>query len=149
MGNIINVTPKVRSQTAIAPQKSMAASKRWISNQFYQALNRHMETNEDGDSITYAQKMIEGVIDMATDDERDDYVRLAATKFIVEHMEGKAGTMQDETHEEMPQIVINVKNMNMNNIQNNVTRIAEPEPQNDIIAEMEAEYAEVENGESD
>lgn len=145
MGSIIPATTR-RKEKALAPQKSMASSKRWISDQFYQALNRHMGVNDDGEDITYAQKMVEGVVDMATDDERDDYVRLAATKFIVEHMEGKAGTIQEERHEEMPQIVINVKNMNMNNIQDTVKKAISPVPKNDIIAEMEAEYSEVDNG---
>lgn len=145
MASIIPVSTR-RQEKAIVPQKSMASSKRWISDQFYQALNRHMGVNDDGEDVTYAQKMIEGVVEMATDDERDDYVRLAATKFIIEHMEGKASTMKEESHEEMPQIVINVKNMNMNNIQN-VSQVSNPVPQNDVIAEMEAEYAEVDDGE--
>lgn len=133
----------------IEPQKSFASTKRLISNMFYKSLNRHMDVDKNGESVTYLQAMVDGVVDMATDKERDDYVRLAATKFVTEHLEGKAGTMQDETHEEMPQIVINVKNMNLNNIQNNASALKDAVPQNDIISEIEAEYTEVIDGESD
>lgn len=103
MGTIIPTQQKTK--TASPAFASFADSKRWISNEFYQGLNRYV-TLSDGSRVTYAQQMVMSVIDMATNPEKDDYVRLAATKFITEHLEGKASVMKDETHEEIPKFAI-------------------------------------------
>ncbi len=83
---------------------SLDSSKRWLSKLFYDELSRHEDTG--GDLRTRAQVLVEGIVSMATDKEKDDYVRLAASKFIVEHLEGKPQQMQDDRREQMPQLVI-------------------------------------------
>lgn len=140
MSEITGIT-SYNKDKGVSPRKSFADTKRWLSNEFYQALNRHTVTN-DGDMITNAQAMVNGIIDMAVNPEKDDYVRLAASKFIIEHMEGKASAMTDEKHEDIPQIVINVKNMNMSNIQNNIAQLSESVPSSDVIDEMGIQYSE-------
>ncbi len=129
------------SDTRIPARKSFADTKRWLSNEFYQCLNQ-FKINENGERLTNAQAMVQGIVDMAVDPEKDDYVRLAASKFIIEHMEGKASAMTEEKHEEMPQIVINVGNVNMNNIQNNIASISSPQPKEDVIDEITTDFEE-------
>ena len=135
MGIIANPRQTESLPQDVAPRKSFADTKRFISQQFYQGLNRHM-TTEDGNSVTYLQQMVQGTIDMATDPERDDYVRLAATKFIVEHLEGKAATMTEEKHEEMPKLVICVGDTSAEEIKKNITELEGAEPKEDIEIEI-------------
>lgn len=90
--------PKTRGPAALD------GSKRWLSKLFYDELNRSEDFG--GDLRTRAQVLVEGIVNMATDSEKDDYVRLAASKFIVEHLEGKPQQMQDDRREQMPQLVI-------------------------------------------
>ena len=110
---------------------SFAATKRWLSKTFYEELNRHVAT-DDGDYRTNAQLMVEGVVSMATDPTKDDYVRLAASKFIVEHLEGKASAMQEERHEEMPRLVICVGDPMKRDLDENAEKFKDAVPSSDI-----------------
>lgn len=136
MGIISNATPKKASPTT--QNKSFKETKKWISEEFYQALNRHM-VNDDGISVTYAQQMVASVVDMATNPEKDDYLRLAATKFITEHLEGKASTMTDDRHEEMPKLVICVQGTSPSDMAETVKELEGAEPKEDILIEISDE----------
>lgn len=129
-----NITPG-RMEGSVSPKKTFTDTKRWISGEFYQALNRHM-TTPDGNSVTYMQQMVASVVDMATDPERDDYARLAATKFIVEHLEGKAQTMSDDRHEEMPKLVICVQGTSADQIRKAAKELEGTEPPEDVLVDV-------------
>lgn len=133
----------ITSEERLPARKSFADTKRWLSNEFYQCLNQ-FSINEDGERVTNAQAMVQGIVDMATDPEKDDYVRLAASKFIIEHMEGKASAMTEDKHEEMPQIIINVGDVSMNNIQNNVSTLSPSIPKEDVVDEITTDFEESE-----
>jgi len=85
--------------------KSYADQKRWISNEFYRALNEYTEL-DDGSQVTKIQAAVKSVVDSMSDPETDPYYRLAALKFVTEHLEGKAAAMKEEQHEEMTKIAI-------------------------------------------
>lgn len=122
-------------KSEITPRKSFADTKRWLSGEIYQALSRFKE-NPDGDSITYAQDMIQDLVDMATDREQDAYLRLAAKKFIVEHLEGKAQTMSDEVKEEMPKLVICVGDVTTKQIKETLKDEEGAVPKEDVLVEI-------------
>ena len=136
MGIIANVNNG--GQSLPSAKKSFRDTKKWLSEEFYQALNRHM-TNDEGVSVTYAQQMISGVVDMATNPEKDDYVRLAATKFITEHLEGKAGTMTEDKHEEMPKLVICVQGTSPDELKHISEQFEDAEPKEDVVVEISNE----------
>lgn len=138
MGYIINTPSCTNSDRDIKPQQSFASTKRWLSNAFYQELNRHAET-ASGDYKTKAQLMIEGIVDMAIDPEKDDYVKLAASKFIIEHLEGKAGVAQEEHKETMPKMVIQIDKVDATIINNNAAINTNPEPKSDIAEKIVSE----------
>lgn len=91
----------------IAARPSYVDQKRWISNEFYQALNE-FTIMDNGMRVTKIQGAVRSVVDSMIDPEADPYYRLAALKFVTEHLEGKASAMKDETNEEMPKLVIAV-----------------------------------------
>ncbi len=135
MGIIANPSRDDFQVKEVSPNKTFADTKRFISQQFYQALNRHF-TTDNGNYVTYLQQMVQNTIDMAVNPEKDDYVKLAATKFIVEHLEGKAGVMTDERHEEMPKLVICVNDTTNEEIKKNITELEGATPKEDIIVEI-------------
>lgn len=135
MGIIANPNRENHQDKEVAPIKTFADTKRFISQQFYQALNKHFAT-DDGNYITYLQQMVQNTIDMAVNPEKDDYVKLAATKFIVEHLEGKAGVMTEDRHEEMPKLVICVNDTTTEEIKKNIKNLDGAEPKEDIVVEI-------------
>lgn len=138
MGTIVPQTQNKDITRPVNPRKSFADTKRWISNMFYQELNRHMQTDE-GEQITFAQEMVRDTVRMATDPEEDAYVKLATRKFIIEHMEGKAGTMADDKHEEMPKLVICVDDTSQELIRKSLAEVEGAEPEEDIVVEISDE----------
>lgn len=138
MGIIANPTRNENSISKVEPRKSFADTKRWISNEFYQALNRHVET-ESGMIVTYAQQMVQSVVEMATSPDKDDYVKLAASKFIIEHLEGKASAMQTEDKQEMPKLVICVQGTSTDEIREKAKELEGVEPKEDILVEISDE----------
>ena len=127
-----------RSKSEVQPQKSFAGTKRWISQLFYTQLNQHVESM-NGDLITNGQKMVENIFRLATDEEGDPYVQLAAAKFITERMEGKAATMQEDVHEEMPRMVICVGDVTSKQIKKAIVDKEGAEPKEDICVEISDE----------
>ena len=137
MGYIVSAPPK-NGEQGVRPQASFSSTKKWLSNAFYQELNRYAST-EDGDYRTKAQLMVEGVGNMAIDSGKDDYGRLAASKFIIEHLEGKAGVAQEEHRETMPKMVIQIDKVDATIINNNAAIDTNPEPKSDIAEEIVSE----------
>lgn len=137
MGIINGLTSLSENNSDLPQKKSFKDQKRWISNLFYQGLNKYIES-EEGDQITKAQAMVEGTIDMAINPENDNYVRLAAVKFITEHLEGKAGVVAEEKNEELPRMVINISKVE--NVQlPKAESLADAVPKDDIIVEISDE----------
>ena len=124
-----------RSTSEVQPQKSFAGTKRWISQLFYNQLNQHVESS-NGDLITNGQKMVENIIRLATDEDGDPYVQLAAAKFITDRMEGKAAVIQDDSHEEMPKMVICVGDVSAKQMRKTITEKEGAEPKEDIYVEI-------------
>lgn len=136
MAVLANMTPSTNEVDGdVKPRKSFADTKRFISNEFYQALNRHMPL-PDGRSVTYLQQAVAKIVDMATDPERDDYTSLAAAKFMFEHLEGKASTMKEDTHQEMPKLVICVGETKVDDVRKRIEDIEGAEPAEDIAVEI-------------
>lgn len=96
--------PASRSSRATA-QSQIRNAKKWISEEFQQALNRRV-VNKDGESLTSIQQAVNLLVDDITNPDVDFYGRLAGLKFITEHLEGKASSMKDEETIDMPQFVI-------------------------------------------
>lgn len=137
MGIINGLTSLSENNSDLPQKKSFKDQKRWISNLFYQGLNKYIES-EEGDQITKAQAMVEDTIDMAINPENDNYVRLAAVKFITEHLEGKAGVVAEEKNEELPRMVINISKIE--NVQlPKPESFADAVPKDDIIVEISDE----------
>ena len=121
----------------VASRSTYADQKRWISNEFYHALNEFTEL-DDGSRVTKIQAAVRSVVDSMTDPEVDPYYRLAALKFVTEHIEGKASAMKEETHEEMPKFAIVVGDVAADKIKKAVDEL------NPISEEAEqAFYAEI------
>ena len=137
MGIINGLTSLSENNSDLPQKKTFKDQKRWISNLFYQGLNKYIES-EEGNQITKAQAMVEGTIDMAINPENDNYVRLAAVKFITEHLEGKAGVVAEEKNEELPRMVINISKVE--NVQlPKAESFADAVPKDDIIVEISDE----------
>lgn len=118
-----------------APPKTFAGTKRWISQLFFNELNKHSPDSE-GNLLTNGQRMVENIVRLATDSEGDPYVQLAAAKFITDRMEGKTAVMQDDVHEEMPTMVICVGDVTTQQIKKAVKDNAGAEPKEDIYVEI-------------
>ena len=142
MGIISGVNSLSSYESELPQKKSFKDQKRWISNLFYQGLNRYCESG-DGDQITKAQAMVEGTIDMAVNTENDPYLRLAAVKFITEHLEGKAGVVAEEKNEELPRLVVNINNVEKVSLADVNETIKTVQPKDDVIVEISDE---AENG---
>ena len=137
MGIISGVNTLSPLESDLPQKKSFKDQKRWISNLFYQGLNKYVESSE-GDQITKAQAMVEGTIDMAVNTENDPYVRLAAVKFITEHLEGKAGVVAEEKNEQLPRLVVNINNVE--NVQlPDASNFKDAVPKDDIVVEISDE----------
>ena len=138
MGIISGITSLPSNNSDLPQKKSFKDQKRWISNLFYQGLNKYV-TSEEGDQITNAQAMVEGTIDMAVNKENDPYLRLAAVKFITEHLEGKAATMTEDKHEEMPKLVICVQGTSPDELKHISEQFEDAEPKEDVVVEISNE----------
>jgi hypothetical protein len=132
----LNLTPTQNNErNPITPQKTFAGTKRWLSQLFYNELNKHVST-DDGDYITNGQAMVRNIVRLATDSTGDPYVQLAASKFLLERMEGKAATMTEDTHEEMPKMVICVGNVSADQMKRTIKEKEGAEPKEDIYVEI-------------
>lgn len=138
MGIITDNLPKKKREGEVQAPKSFKDAKRFISEQFYQALNKHT-VDEKGNYVTKIQKIVTDTIDMATDTENDPYLRLAVLKFITEHLEGKATAMTDKESPELPKLVICVEGSDVETIKNNITNAEGAEPKEDILVEISDE----------
>lgn len=138
MGIISGITSLPSNNSDLPQKKSFKDQKRWISNLFYQGLNKYV-TSEEGDQITNAQAMVEGTIDMAVNKENDPYLRLAAVKFITEHLEGKAGVVAEEKNEELPRLVVNINNVETVSLADVNETIRNVQPKDDVIVEISDE----------
>lgn len=124
MSNIIaNPSPKKKELKCFT---SYTDQKRWISREFYQALNEFTEL-DDGSQVTKVQAAVKSVVDSMLDPSADPYYRLSALKFVTEHIEGKAAAMKDEHHEEMPKFAIVVGDATASQIKKAVEKINPPE----------------------
>jgi len=132
---VVLVPEQTQKKDPVEMPKSFAGTKRWLSKLFFTELNRHVETS-DGDYKTAGQVMVENIVRLATDPEQDAYVQLAAGKFILERMEGKAATAQEETHEEMPKLVICVDGSEVEKINESVKENEGASPAEDIVVEI-------------
>ena len=121
--------------------KSFAGTKRWLSQLFFNELNQHA-VDGSGAYKTNGQLMVENVIRLATDTEQDPYVQLAAAKFILDRMEGKAAAMQEDNHEEMPKLVICVGNATPEQMKKAVSDNEGAEPEEDVFVEISDEDGE-------
>lgn len=124
-----------RYETVPATPKSFAGTKRWISQLFFSELNKH-SSDEEGNLKTNGQLMVENVVRLATDSTGDPYVQLAAAKFISERIEGKAATMQESNHEEMPKMVICVGDVTSRQIKKSLSDNEGAVPKEDICVEI-------------
>ncbi len=138
MGIISGITSLPSNNSDLPQKKSFKDQKRWISNLFYQGLNKYIES-EEGDQITKAQAMVEGTIDMAVNKENDPYLRLAAVKFITEHLEGKTGVVAEEKNEELPRLVVNINNVETVSLADVNETIKSVQPKDDVIVEISDE----------
>lgn len=118
----------------LSAPKSFAGTKRWISQLFWNELNKHV-AGDDGSIRTAGQVMVENVVRLATE-EGDPYVQLAAAKFITERMEGKSATMQESNHEEMPKMVICVGDVTSRQIKKSLSDNEGAVPKEDICVEI-------------
>lgn len=136
-GNGVAVlTPKQTGRDySPAPPRSFAQTKRWVSQMFFEELNRFSE-DDNGNMRSNGQLMVENVVRLATDPSGDPYVQLAAAKFISERLEGKAGVMNDEVQEESHQIVICVGDVSAQQIKKAIKENEGAEPKEDVVVQI-------------
>lgn len=134
MSNII-ATPSSKKRD-LKCFSSYADQKKWISREFYQALNEFTEL-DDGSQVTKIQAAIRSVVDSMVDPECDPYYRLSALKFVTEHIEGKATAMKDEHHEDMPKFAIVVGDATASQIKKAVEKINPPEVPEEEYSQQE------------